>query len=141
MMNRDIPGMINLDNIIGQEKMHLKLFFDKLMDQIMIKWQKKRENNSSFDYGGLKLIKVIIKFCNFIDALGEAFSENYERILESEKFYDLKELQEAIEKWSQNRQADAIGELIDILGIKACKTCRHPSPNRAKYCPKCGAEF
>ena len=80
MMNRDMNGMINLESLIGHERMLLLTLFDKLVTQIMIKWSKKKETDSSFDYGGGKVTNLLIKVCNFIDALGEMFSENYERI-------------------------------------------------------------
>lgn len=141
MSKKVYPDMINLDSIIGQEQMHLKLLFDKLIDVIMIKWQKKKEIDGFFDYGGAKLENVLTKVCNFIDALGDAFSENYERILKVEKTYEIMELQELMLKWADNRESDAIVELVNILNLKTCKECEALCPSRAKYCPKCGGSI
>ena len=56
------------------KEMRWKLLFDKLTDNIFIKWVKKREDDSHFDYGGKKMENLLTKLCLFIDALGETFS-------------------------------------------------------------------
>lgn len=113
MMNRDFPGMINLETAIGRDRMFSKILLDKLMDQIMPKYQKMKNKKSSFDFGGKGLIKLLTTLCRFIDALGDLFSDNYDKILKSEGNIEIMELQESMLKWAEERQEEAMKTLMD----------------------------
>ncbi len=115
-MNRDIPGMINLETVIGQDRMYLKILLDKLMDQILPKYQKMKNKDSSFDYGGEGLKKITTTLNRFIDALGETFSDKYDKILKSEKNYELTEVINSMTKWAEERQVEALKFLVDEYG-------------------------
>ncbi|MFW9866019.1 MAG: hypothetical protein ACFFEN_07960 [Candidatus Thorarchaeota archaeon] len=133
------------------KEMQWKILFDKLADNIFIKWVKKRDENSHFDYGGKKMEILLTKLCLFIDALGETFSEKYDRILEVEKEYGLWELRTLMEKWTDKRESEALTELWRLLNLsssgsedepyKVCGKCGAHTKAMARYCPECGADL
>ena len=128
-----------------------KVLFDKLIDNIFINWVNKRGDDSHFDTGGKKIEILLTKLCLFIDALGETFSDKYDRNLEVEKEFDIWELKELMEKWTEKRESETLRELWRVLGLssdysedesyKTCGNCGAHAHVRARYCPECGTEF